>query len=186
MNRFASLTLLLLAGFPAAAVDWRADLAQSKLAFRGQASGEAFDGVFHRYTPKIAFDAAQPAAIAIDVEIDLASVDSRNAERDETLATDEFFALAGNPTARFSASGCTLAQPPQGYACAGRLTLKGHAKDLEFRFSWVEGPDGSATLAATVPLNRLDYEVGSGDWADAETIGHEVTVDVHLVLKPGA
>jgi polyisoprenoid-binding protein YceI len=180
------LLLLLFTGTPAGAADWSTDLAQSRLAFRGQASGEAFDGVFHRYTPQIAFDAAQPASIAIDVAIDLASVDSRNAERDETLATDEFFAVAGNPSARFTASACTLAQPPDGYRCAGRLTLKGHAKELEFRFTWAAGPDGSATLDATVPLNRIDYEVGTGDWADAETIAHEVVVDVHLVLKPGA
>ncbi len=122
MNRIAS--LLLLACAPVGAADWTTVPGQSKLAFRGEASGEAFDGVFHRYTPKIRFDAAQPQSIAIEVDIDLASVDSRNAERDQTLATDEFFALTANPRARFTASGCTLAKPPNGYRCAGRLTLK--------------------------------------------------------------
>jgi|APFre7841882724_1041349.scaffolds.fasta_scaffold27886_3 polyisoprenoid-binding protein YceI len=184
MNRIA--LLLMLACAPVGAAEWTPVPGQSKLAFRGQASGEAFDGVFHRYTPKVRFDAAQPQSIAIEVDIDLASVDSRNAERDQTLVTDEFFALASNPLARFSASDCTLATPPNGYRCAGRLTLKGHSQDLEFRFTWVEGPDGSAALDATVALDRTDYEVGVGDWADADTIAHEVDVDVHLVLKPGA
>lgn len=178
--------LLLLACTAAGAADWRMVPEQSKLAFRGVASGEAFDGVFHRYTPKVAFDAARPESISIDVAIDLASVDTRNAERDETLATEEFFALAGNAQARFQAGDCKLAQPPNGYRCAARLTLKGHTKSFEFPFTWVDGPDGSAALDSTVALNRLDYAVGTGDWADAGTIAHAVDVDVHLVLKPGA
>jgi polyisoprenoid-binding protein YceI len=184
MNRIALLLSLAIA--PVGAAEWTAVPGQSKLAFRGQASGEAFDGVFHRYSPTVRFDAAQPQSIAIEVDIDLASVDSRNAERDQTLATDEFFALTAHPQARFSASGCSLALPPNGYRCAGRLTLKGHSKELEFRFTWVAGPDGSAALDSQVTLDRTDYEVGVGDWADAETIAHEVQVDVHLVLKPGA
>jgi len=53
---------------------------------------------------------------------------------------------------------------------------------IKFPFSMVPGAEGRMKLTAKVTLNRMDFGIGSGDWADDSTIGHKVDVDVSLIL----
>ena len=43
---------------------------------------------------------------------------------------------------------------------------------------------GGATLDVDTTLKRLDFGIGSGDWADPSMIGNEVLVHAHLLLQP--
>jgi len=52
---------------------------------------------------------------------------------------------------------------------------------IEFQFTPAAG---SAKLAGTAKLNRLDFGVGQGDWKSTETIGDAVKINFSLVLKP--
>ena len=51
-------------------------------------------------------------------------------------------------------------------------------------FTWTPGAkpvlDGQATL------KRLDFQVGTGDWADTAALPNEVKVRTRLVLSPKA
>lgn len=171
----AALLLPALAG----ACDWTGQ-PDSTLGFTGTAQGESFDGRFTRFTPHVHFDPADLAATRFDVSIDLASADTANAERDELLHGADFFASNGAAPARFVASGARA--DGDGYVSHGDLTLKGISRPVSLHFRFTPTADG-ALLEGKATLDRIAFEVGAGEWSDAETIGHEVRVTTRLTLR---
>lgn len=173
---------LMACAFNAPAADWQTDPARSTLAFAGAVEGEAFSGRFKTFTPVIQFDPAQLESARFDVEITLASADSANAERDETLQGDDFFASARFPNAHYRAT--RFRQIGDGrFVAEGTLSLRGVDKPVPLEFTWKTGADG-AVLEGSATVNRLDFGVGGGDWADAGTISHEISVTTTLHLSP--
>ena len=63
----------------------------------------------------------------------------------------------------------------------GTLSLKGIDKPVELEVSF-EPTERGALLDVATTLHRLDFQVGTGDYADTSTIGDEVRVKGHLVL----
>ena len=175
----ATLFAMPLAGF--AATNWNTDSTASTLNFSGTVEGEGFTGQFKDFTAKITFDPADLANSTFDVNIALASADSANAERDETLQGSDFFDTAKTPQASYIAT--TFRDLGDGkFAADGTLMLRGIAKPVTLEFSWAS--DGAnATLDGKAIVNRLDFNVGGGDWADASTIGHEIGVSTTLKLS---
>jgi polyisoprenoid-binding protein YceI len=163
----------------AQAADWKQQ-AGSTLRFAGTQQGERFDGGFQRFQSTIRFDPAALADASFDVDIDITSADTANSERDETLLGDDFFDSARFPRARFTTT--TFRQlAPGKFEADARLTIRDRTVALKFPFTW-QGDAKSATLDARVTLDRLAYDVGTGEWEDESSVGHDVDVIVHLVL----
>ena len=167
--------------FGAQAGDWQADPAASSLTFSGTAEGESFVGAFKSFTPTIAFDPADLAASRFEVDISLASADSGNADRDDTLRGSDFFAVARFPSATYTASAFRDLGGGR-FAADGALSLRGVEKPVTLEFTWSRN-GADATLEGTATVNRLDFDVGGGDWADASTIVHEIGVTTRLSLR---
>jgi polyisoprenoid-binding protein YceI len=186
MSRSVSRSLALLASFAfahaAAAADWTMQAEGSSLRFSGVAQGEAFEGRFNEFAPKIRFDPAALDDARFDVTIKLASADTRNTERDEALAGGDFFDVANYPEARFIATEFAAAEGG-GFEARGALELRGTRQPVTLAFRWTPGAAG-ARLEGKATLDRTAFGVGAGDWADAETIAHPVEVATTLVLVP--
>jgi polyisoprenoid-binding protein YceI len=175
--------LLISTASAAAAKDWTLDAKASHLRFSATQQGEPFAGEFARFTPKIAVDPAQPAAAKIDVEIDLASANTKSSERDETLRGEDFFWTSKYPKAHFRTLACKAGAGAGRIECEAELTIRDKTRKLAFPFAFAESA-GKATLKAEVTLDRTQYGVGaSGDWTDEETVGHQVKVTVDLTLN---
>jgi polyisoprenoid-binding protein YceI len=164
----------------AIAAEWRVDSADSRLGFRAEAQGEAFEGRFIRFEARIRFDpdALDNSRFAVDIALD--SVDSRNSERDEMLAEPEFFNVRADTTARYRAERFE-ARGDGRFRALGDLTLRGVTRPVPLDFEWRAGA-GGATLDGRAELDRLAFDVGGGEWADAEVIAHPVQVTTRLVL----
>ena len=158
-------------------------LPESTLGFSASFQGEAFDGKFARFTPQIRFDPAKLATSRFDVRIQLASANTRNDERDQMLRTSDFFDVAAKPEARFIATRFR-ALGGNRYAADGTLALHGVSKPVLLSFTWTAG--AKAVLSGEATLKRLDFGVGTGDWADTELLPNEVKVKTRLALvRPG-
>ena len=179
MIRLAPLVLVL-ACLPATAAEWTMRPA-SKLGFEASAQGEAFEGGFTRFEARIRFAPDALADSRFEVDIDLASVDSRNAERDEMLADPAFFDSAATPGARYVAERFTLLDDGR-YRAEGALTLRGVTQAVPLVFSWAQKA-GAARLQGEATLDRLAFKVGEGEWADTEVIAREVRVLTSLDLE---
>ncbi len=178
MIRALALTLLL--ATTADAATFQFDASNSELAFTGDYGGEAVPGVFRKFSGKADFDLAQPLATRFDTEIDVASLDTDYAERDDTLRGAEFFDVEAHPKARWQSTGdCTAAGPR--LSCPGTLTLKGatHPVTLEI----APAADGKS-IDGKAALSRDQFAIGSGEWADPETIANAVEIRFKLQLSP--
>ena len=166
-----------------AAPGWRADPARSRLEFSGTLAGGRFDGRFLRFTPEITFDAADLANCRFRVEVDTASADTQEAERDGMLKGPDFFAVGRWPTARFEATRFVQSGPGR-FVAHGRLTLRDVTREIALPFRFETAADGrTATLSGSAAIRRLEFGVGQGEWRDTRWLGDEVEVRFDLALR---
>lgn len=171
-------SFLLLAAFPAFAVDYSVQPG-STLGFSGTFQGEAFNGEFKQFEATISYDPANLAASKFDVSVDIDSVATGDSDRDNALPGDEFFDVGKYPKARFVST--AFRQHGDKVIADGNLSIKGVSKPVGLDVGFTPTGDG-ATLTVTTKLNRSDFHVGTGDYADTSTIGADVTVNGKLNL----
>jgi polyisoprenoid-binding protein YceI len=157
--------------------------AQSSLSFAATQQGEKFTGAFRDFDAHIAYAPDQLPRSRIDATIRMKSLDSKNQERDSALVGSDWFDVAKFPTATFRTT--AIRATPTGAVGDADLTIKGKTKRIAFPFTW-RTDAGKVVLDARVTIDRLDFGVGTGDWADESIVGHKVGVNVHLVLAPAA
>jgi len=86
LSRSGALAALLLAATAThAATAWTTDPAQSRLDFTATLAGGDFDGAFRRFAADIEFDPADLEGSRFRVEIDTASAETGDADRDLAL-----------------------------------------------------------------------------------------------------
>jgi polyisoprenoid-binding protein YceI len=165
-----------------AAIAWAVDPARSRLEFSGTLAGGTFEGRFARFTPAIAFDPDGLQGSRFEVEIDTASADTQEAERDGMLKGPDFFAVERWPVARFEATRFVQTQPGR-FEARGRLTLRDVTREVTLPFRFLAAADGrTATLAGGTRIRRLEFGVGQGDWRDTKWLDDEVEVRFELSL----
>ena len=97
--------------------------------------------------------------------------------------TADWFDVAHFPVATFRT--VAMRATPTGVVADADLSIKGRTKRIVFPFAWKATGTG-ATLDARVTLDRLDFGLGGGEWADESTVARKVDVVVHLTLGPPA
>ena len=153
--------------------------AQSSLGFVGTQQGEKFTGAIRDFDAHVDYAPDDLAGSKLDVTIRMKSIDTQSPDRDQALATADWFDFARFPTATFRT--VAIRATPAGPVGDADLVIKGHTKRIAFPFTWKTAGSG-ATLDARVTLDRLDFGLGTGDWADDSTVGRKVDVLVHLTL----
>ena len=176
------LGLVLVCGSVAfAATQWTLQPKESKLTFVGTQAGAEFEGTFERFTADIKFDPQDLAGSRFDVKIDMASANTRDSERDDTIKSDDLFAVKQFPSAHYVAD--RFAAKGSKFTATGKLTIRNVTRDVPIEFTF-EKKNGNAWLKGTAQLKRLDFGVGQGDWKDTSTVANEVKVNFALLLKP--
>ena len=165
---------------------WSTDLAASKLTFVATQAGGEFEGRFARFTPVIVFDPADLAHSRFAVEVDTASAQTGEGDRDKVLTGKDFFAVEQWPRAHFETTALRAAGAG-GFEASGRLTLRNVTREVRLPFTFTAGADGkTARLAGGTTVQRLDFGVGQGEWLDTKWVGNEVRIRFELALKKAA
>lgn len=152
---------------------------QSSLTFNGTQQGEKFTGAFRDFDAQVAYAPDQLGSSGITATIRMKSLDSKSPDRDSALAATEWFDFAKYPVATFRTE--AIRMTPAGPMAEALLTIKSTTRRIAFPF--VLRTDAAKTvLDAKVTLDRLEFGVGAGEWADESVAGRKVDVAVHLVL----
>lgn len=182
----AALALALAAALPFSAhADQALVPAQSEITFVAKQLGVPLDGRFKRFSAKVAFDphALPTSKIAFEIELGSAAV---NADTDVELVKPEWFNTAKFPKATFQ-SGAIKALGGGRFEVAGKLSIKGNAKDVVVPVQLTQTPGKGApalsTATGSFAIKRLDFKVGDGDWADTSVVANDVQVKFKLVLQ---
>lgn len=160
-----------------------ADPAKSTLEFSFTQAGAANHGRFTRFPVSFDFDPDALASAHLEVTVELASLDTGDPERDDTLKGSDFFAVSKYPQAHYSAT--QFSKTASGYAAHGKLTLRGVTRELTVPFSFRTATEQGArvgTMDGKLTLRRLDYGVGQGDWQATDQVGNEVGIRFALRL----
>jgi len=125
-----------------------------------------------------------PASSAVTAEIDLASIDTGNEQRDAHIRSADFFEVESYPTMTYRSTGVRALGGE--YILDGDLTLKGVTKSVPLSLELNGfGPDPyggtRAGFTATTEINRRDF--GVNFHAALETGGAVVADKVVLHLE---
>jgi polyisoprenoid-binding protein YceI len=140
-------------------------------------------GSFNDFEGTGYFDAVDPSRSHLEVTVKAASIDTRNADRDAHLRTNDFFDMETYPEIRFVS---TAVEPVDEttYRVTGDLTIKGVTRpvsiDFEYTGSAVD-PFGNQRLGleGSTTVNRKDWGI---NWNAALDTGG-VLVSEKVVLE---
>jgi polyisoprenoid-binding protein YceI len=146
-------------------------------------------GDFTKISGTVQLDDQNLASSSIDVSIDVNSIDTRVAMRDNDLKSDHFLNAAMYPTITFKST--KVEKSADGYKVTGNLTIRGVTKEVVLNvgaLSDARKDPMSRTggfrrgAAASLTINRQDFGVA----ADAGMVGDEVAIQIDLEMTAPA
>jgi polyisoprenoid-binding protein YceI len=177
----------------AATSSWQIDPAHSSAQFAVRHLAiSTVRGAFSKVTGTAVLDDKDVSKSIVDVTIDVASVDTRQPDRDNDLKSDKFFDVAHFPSITFKSKRVEQSAPGK-LKVTGDLTIRGTTKevvlDVDGPTAPMKDPWGNQRVAAnaTTKINRQDYGVKWNATLDngGVVVGDDVSIviDVELVKQ---
>jgi polyisoprenoid-binding protein YceI len=171
---------------PATTTAWNLDSAHSVAEFKVKHMMISnVKGHFAKVSGKLTLDESDLSKAHVDVSIEAASLETRDAQRDAHLKSADFFHVEQFPALSFKSTGIKVVKDGE-LAVEGDLTIRGVTRKAVFA---VEGPTPPAkdpwgntriAVAATTKINRKDFGL---TWnAALETGGILVGEEVAIAL----
>jgi polyisoprenoid-binding protein YceI len=139
-------------------------------------------GKFAKVNARLEMDAADITKSTVVATIDVSTIDTGEAARDNDLRSANFFDVAKFPTATFAST--AVSKSGNGLSITGNLTLHGVTQPVTLT---VEGPTGPVPgmggkqhsgFAATTTLSRAAF--GIGPKMPAAMVGDEIKLSIDL------
>jgi len=180
MNLLHRSLLPLLAGVTllATAAPLKTDVAHSSVSAAFKQMDVPVESKFTRFAAQVDYDAAHPDKTSARVDIDTASLDLGSAEYNKEIAKPTWFDSAKFPKATFVS---TSVKPAAGgkLTVAGKLTIKGKTADVAFPVT-VKPEGGKQVFEGQLPIKRLAFDIGTGEWKDTSLVADEVVIKFRI------
>ncbi len=145
-------------------------------------------GVFEKWGGEIALDPANPAATTVDITIDAASINTKDAQRDGHLRSADFLNVEQFPTIHFKSTKVELTGDHTA-KLHGDLTIVGVSKPVTLNVEYqgnAKSPWGTVSygFSASTKINREDWgltwnaALETGGWL----VGKEIQIDIETEL----
>lgn len=127
-------------------------------------------GSFREFSGEFSYDPEDLSASSVNVEVDVASLDSNHAERDKHILSDDFLNAEEYPTATFTSTGFESDGDKSG-TLTGELTLHGETQEVEMPVTLLgegEDPWGNyrAGFEGSTTLVLSDYGIDMSDFPE--------------------
>lgn len=165
---------------------WVLDPAHTTIGFSARHMGlSTVRGRFTSFTGSIELDPSDVTAAKGTVEVDMASIDTGNEQRDEHLRSPDFFDVERFPKMTFEVSSVTREGSEGDYRVVGDLTIKDITREVEFDFEYAgEGKDpyGNRRVGGslTTTIKRTDWgltwnvALETGGWLVSDKVRIEI------------
>lgn len=147
-------------------------------------------GHFNVVRGQLDIDEQNPANSWVEAEVDAASIDTQNEQRDIHLRTGDFFETGKYPTITFKSTKVEHVGD-QDYKVTGDLTMHGVTRPVTFNAEYsgqsnMVGMGPRAGLSARTKINRKDFNLSYGAVVEAGNValGEIVTIEIDLETTP--
>jgi polyisoprenoid-binding protein YceI len=171
-----------------ALVKWNLDYAHSQIDFTVRhLLVSKVRGEFTKWSGTLELDEEQIANSRVEVQIELASVDTREAQRDAHLRSGDFFEVAAHPHMTFKSK--KVEEKSAGHLIVtGDLTLRGVTREVALQVErggvMSKDPWGKrrAGFSATTTINRKEFGVSFNQTLDQGglALGEEVKIAIEI------
>jgi len=134
---------------------------------------------FKKFNAQIDFNAAKPETSKANVEIDISSFDLGDPDYNKEVLKKDWFNAAQFPKATFIFS----AMKPGAAGTldlTGKLTIKGKTTDVSFPLT-LKKDGANQVFEGALPIKRLTYNIGEGEWKDTSMVADEVIIKFRVV-----
>jgi polyisoprenoid-binding protein YceI len=149
-------------------------------------------GEFDKIIGTVHYDPANPSASSVDATIEVASISTRDEQRDAHLKSADFFDVEKFPTITYKSRRVT-ATGPDSFTVVGDLTIHGVTKEVDLKVEELteeaKDPWGKVRRGATAKtrVHRKDFGMVFNVALEAGgfLVGEEVdlTIDVELIRQ---
>jgi cytochrome b561/polyisoprenoid-binding protein YceI len=162
-------------------VAWQVNAKQSQLGFTTSWSGDEVLGQFNDWQADIVFSEQALDKSSIKVMVNLAQLSTGDSQRDEALATQDWFNVPQYPKAIFESKAIKKIANNR-YQAQGKLSLRDKEQAITLDFS-LKIKANTAIAQGTAMLDRTAFGVGQGEWAATDSIPAAVKVTFKLQAR---
>ena len=190
MKKSLILTTLSLLTVPAFGAAYQVDPGHTKVGFEvPHLVISTVEGRFNKFTGQVELDEKKFENSKFGMQVEVASVDTGVAKRDDHLRADDFFAAKKYPEMKFEST--EVKGKPESFQLTGNLTIRGVTKKVTFDAKHLGnvndgfGNDRAAFQAKT-KINRKDFGLSFASMMEkGPVVGDEVTIDLRVeATKP--
>lgn len=144
-------------------------------------------GYFTKWSGSAKFDPENPTASSVEASIDVASIDTREAQRDGHLKSGDFFDVEKHPKMTFKSTKVEKASGDH-YKLTGDLTIRGVTKpvtlDVEYAGTTKHPQFGErAGFSAKTSIDRKDFGMTFNQALDTGGVLLSDKVDIELEIQ---
>lgn len=147
------------------------------------------EGRFNKFTGKVDLDEKKFEKSKFEMNVDVASVDTGIAKRDDHLRNTDFFEASKFPEMKFEST--EVKGKPGSFQLIGNLTIKGVTKKVTFDAKHLGNVNDGfgndrAAFSAKTKINRKDFGLAFASMMEkGPVVGDEVTIDLRVeATKP--
>ncbi len=185
MTLLSRLALLAVLALPATAQTkvFEADTNHTSLGFKAATLLFKVDGTFRKWRTEISGNPDDPKDASVKVTLYTNSISTKNKQRDEHLASEDFFDAAKYPRITFTSS--KVVKEGGKVVVTGTLDMHGVKKELTIPFEPNFGKNGAGadtwSYEGSIRINRKDFGIGADSVAAKISLKDEVELNLLLV-----
>ena len=174
-----SALLALAVALPVLAAQLKTDPTKSSVSAVFKQMNVPVEGKFKRFNAQIDYSSAKPETSKAAMEIEVASFDLGDAEFNKEAQKKDWFNGTQFPKATFVSSALKPAAGGK-LDVSGKLTIKGKTADVAFPLT-VKQEGATQVFEGTLPIKRLAFNIGEGEWKDTSMVADEVVIKFRVV-----
>ncbi len=175
--------LLLFASFSVLAAPRTLLVAESKIEFTVMQMGVPVGGHFNKFDARIVLNNEHIEQSNADFRIDIASIDTGNAEANDIALNEDWLNQRQAPFATFKSSQIRVLDQGR-LEAKGTLTIRNKARDLTLQLVRVDQANGKTMLNTRFVLKRSEFGIGGGMWNEGGVVAEAIPLQIQLVLAP--
>jgi len=168
---------------------WKINHEKSNITFTAIQNNAPTSGTFKAFNGEIQFDPKNLSDSSVKIIVNMTSLNTQYEDLQDTLITDEWFAIKKFPTAVFESTKFSNVKDNQ-YKVEGKLTIRDKTLPVTLTFNLKEYTNTTAIAQGSTTIKRILFGVGQGEWASTDEIKNDVavsfTIDADVIQIKGS